>query len=83
MKPKYTGNHAKRTKLIIGWTNKYLATAQLLTEMRQDLDPDCSMQDAIRWAVYHEASRSGITQAQVDARAAELDAADKMKAGQK
>ena len=83
MKPKYTGNHAKRTKLIIGWTNEYLAAAQLLTEMRQDLDPDGSMQDAIRWAIYHEAARAGVTPEQIAARAAELDKADQMKAGQK
>ena len=82
MKPKYEGPHAKRTKLIIGWTNEYLAAAQLLTESRQDLDPEDSMQDAIRWAIYQAAARVGITPEQITARAAELDAADLAKAGQ-
>ena len=86
MEKKYEGPHAKRGKLLIGWTNEYLAAAQLLTEAYQDIcigqDENASMQDAIRWAVFEGAFKLGVAPSVIAARAAELDKQDKEKAGQ-
>ena len=71
----------KRLFNLTGFDNEYKAAVQLLTEARQKTNPELTTQDAIRSIIWHGVVISGITQADIAARAAELDAADKVKAG--
>jgi len=83
MQKKYEGPHAKRQMNLTGVTNEYKAVIQLLGEVRIAAIPGTTVQDAIRWAIYQAAARVGVSPEEITARAAELDAADQMKAGQK
>jgi hypothetical protein len=72
----------KKLYNLTGYDLFYKATIQLLTEARQKSSPELTAQDCIRSAITADAFRFGVTQADIDARAAELDAADAEKAGQ-
>ena len=75
-------NETTRLYNLTNYTNGYKALIQLLTEFCQKTDANLTSQDVIRWALHKIAAMYGITQADIDKRAAELDAADQMKAGQ-
>jgi len=77
-------NTTSRLFNLTGYDNKYKATIQLLTEARKPhVAPGATAQDAIREAIEGAAISWGVTYAEIEARAAELDKADAEKAGQK
>jgi hypothetical protein len=80
MKKKHS---TKRLFNLTGYDNRYKATVQILGEVfgKGKDKPGNFVQDSIRWAIEQAAARCGITPEQIAARAAELDAQDKAKAG--
>ena len=76
-------NTTSRLFNLTGFDNEYKAIVQLIGEAWRKQDDSMTNQDALRKALGIEAHRLGVTRSEIEARAAELDAADQMKAGQK
>ena len=83
MQKKYEGKHAKRLFNLTGYTNRKKAMVELLTEKYNEKHPPGgTTQDALLWAIGEMLWVNGVNSEDIDARAAELDAADEAKGAQ-